>query len=120
MRAAAPGAGEDSSSSLDAWQEVLSRTFVPLETTPLGDRSEFAGRVQAHAVADLQLSVVSGTRQVVRRTSRWCAPAKQHSPHHRYGTSKSTKSVPGRRGQPRPPTTPTTSCCAPTATQRTK
>ncbi len=70
MRAAAPVAVEDSFSSLDAWQEVLSRTFVPLETTPLGDRSEFAGRVQAHAVADLQLSVVSGTPQVVRRTRR--------------------------------------------------
>ncbi len=70
-----PGAGQSRAghvavSSLDAWQETLARTFVPLEAVPLGDRSSFRGQVQAAAVADLQLSLVSGSGQVVRRTRR--------------------------------------------------
>jgi hypothetical protein len=43
---------------------------VPLEATPLGDRSAFRGRVQTARVADLRLSVVAGSGQVVRRTRR--------------------------------------------------
>ncbi len=56
--------------SLEAWREALAQTFVPLEVTPLGDGALFRGQVQAERVADLQLSVVSGSSQVVRRTRR--------------------------------------------------
>ncbi|WP_211297221.1 helix-turn-helix domain-containing protein [Geodermatophilus tzadiensis] len=55
---------------LEAWREVLAQTFVPLEATPLGEEAAFHGRVQAAPVADLQLSIVSGSGQVVRRTRR--------------------------------------------------
>ncbi|KAA9158116.1 helix-turn-helix domain-containing protein [Amycolatopsis acidicola] len=53
---------------VQAWREVLAEAFVPLDTTPLGDESALTGRVLARPVADLQLSVVAGSRQVVRRT----------------------------------------------------
>jgi AraC-like DNA-binding protein len=66
----APVANAESFTSLDAWRDVLAQTFVPLEAIPLGDRAAFRGRVQAASVNDLQLSVVSGSGQVVRRTRR--------------------------------------------------
>lgn len=54
--------------SLDAYREALARTFVPLDAIPL--EGQFSARVYAEQLGDLQLSVVSGSAQVVRRTPR--------------------------------------------------
>jgi AraC-like DNA-binding protein len=55
---------------LGAWRDALSQAFVPLEAIALGDRSDFRGRLRCESISDLQFSVVSGSRQVARRTRR--------------------------------------------------
>jgi AraC-like DNA-binding protein len=50
------------------WQEVLAQAFVPLDVKPLGEETGFHGQVHARPIADLQLSIVSASGQVVRRT----------------------------------------------------
>lgn len=52
--------------SLESWRDVLASAFVPLDVVSVGNR--FQGRVHARPMADLQVSVVSSTRQVTRRT----------------------------------------------------
>ncbi|MFD5228800.1 helix-turn-helix domain-containing protein [Streptomyces qaidamensis] len=62
--------GGETLTSLDAWQELLGSRLAPMEAEPLGDLAGFYGRMYVDPVADLQLSLVSGSGQVVRRTPR--------------------------------------------------
>ncbi len=51
-------------------RETSDRTVVALQPSAAGDRSAFRGRAPMASVADLQLAVVSGAKQDVRRTHR--------------------------------------------------
>ncbi|MFF5992694.1 AraC-like ligand-binding domain-containing protein [Prauserella flavalba] len=62
------GALPDAPTSLTDWREALARAFVPLDVSPLGEATAFRGRLHAGPMADLQVSVVSSSGQVVRRT----------------------------------------------------
>lgn len=54
--------------SLDAWREVLAQAFVPLDVTAVGNTDPFHSALHARPMADVQLSVVTGSGQHVRRT----------------------------------------------------
>ncbi|MDQ0383154.1 AraC-like ligand-binding domain-containing protein [Amycolatopsis thermophila] len=56
----------DALTSLESWRDVLARAFVPLDVVSVG--AGFHGQVHARPMADLQVSVVTSTRQVTRRT----------------------------------------------------
>jgi AraC-like DNA-binding protein len=54
--------------NLDQYRDALAEAFVPLDATPIGDVSAFRGSVRARPIADLQLSIVTASSQIVRRT----------------------------------------------------
>lgn len=55
--------------NLDAWREVVAETFVPHDVTAVGPGADFHGSLHSRAVADVQLSVITGSGQLGRRTS---------------------------------------------------
>jgi AraC-like DNA-binding protein len=59
----------------DAWTGIISETFVPLAAEPLGDRTEFTGRVENHRYGALQVTTVNAASQRVRRTRSLIARA---------------------------------------------
>lgn len=53
----------------DAWREVSSSQFVPLEPAPIGSDSAFKAKLVADTFADCGWAIISTTRHTVRRTT---------------------------------------------------